>query len=137
MKMATLTDYIADALKDKGIEVIKRTKSDRNKEKLSDFPDKTFVCQRCREKLKGKKIPPASQLNKLELDKIPNDLHSLNELEMQLLAMRIPFMKMVFLPIGGQRGVCGGVVNVPADYQGTVEKMSLPHNFKEGKLLAV
>ncbi len=87
MKIATLSEFIAEALKAKGIEVSQELKSDLNKEKISVLPDKAFVCQRCRDKLKAKNIPPASEWNNLKLDEIPNEHNWLNELEMQLLAM--------------------------------------------------
>ena len=42
------------------------------------------------------------------------ELSGLNPLELRLLCLRIPFMKMVALPCGKQRGICGPAINVPA-----------------------
>ena len=43
--------------------------------------------------------------NDLQLDEIPVELSILNALELQLISLRVPFMKMVALPSGKQLGV--------------------------------
>ena len=53
--------------------------------------------------------------NNLELDNIPLELSDLNPLEIHLISLRIPFMKMVALPYGKQHAIHGPEVNVPTD----------------------
>ncbi len=96
------------------------------------------ICHTCWRRLRRAKIPSTphdAYWNGLQLDEIPAELQ-LNELSVQLIAQRIPFMKLLTLPAGGQLGVKGGVINVPADYKGTVQKL-LPHNIGEGQIIAV
>ncbi|MCP3668133.1 MAG: hypothetical protein GY696_37545 [Gammaproteobacteria bacterium] len=99
--------------------------------------EQLFMCNGCWNRFRAKipSTPPSAYWNGLELDPIPPQLQ-LNELSIQLLAQRIPFMKLLSLPAGGQAGVRGGVINVPADYTGTVEKL-LPHNLSDGQIVAV
>jgi hypothetical protein len=51
----------------------------------------------------------------LELDDIPVELSDLNPLEVRLISLQIPFMKMVALPCGKQRAIHRPAVNVPTD----------------------
>ena len=60
-------------------------------------------------------MPAQSQANLLELNAIPPELESLCDLESRLISQRIPFMKILNLPRGGQAGIRGAVVNVPTD----------------------
>ena len=53
--------------------------------------------------------------NHLELSPLPFELTDLNDLETRLIQLRIPFMKMVALPSGKQRKICGPAVNVPSN----------------------
>ncbi|XP_078669841.1 uncharacterized protein LOC144910517 [Branchiostoma floridae x Branchiostoma belcheri] len=81
---------------------------------------KEWVCHCCHEHLRKKKtIPFEAQSNRMKLPEIPPELNSLNTLESQLIAKRIPFMKVAALPKGGQKGVIGPVVCVPADVSET------------------
>ena len=59
-------------------------------------------------------MPCQAVANGLQLDDIPEPLQQLTSLERQLLATRIPFMKLVNLIRGRQRSLHGPVVNVPA-----------------------
>ena len=54
-----------------------------------------------------------TKANGLGLETIPPELECLNELELRLISLRIPFMKMVSLPCGKQRGIHGPAVNDP------------------------
>jgi len=77
---------------------------------------KTYVCCTCDTALKAGKMPCQAVANGLQLDDIPEPLQHLTSLERQLLATRIPFMKLVNLPRGRQRSLHGPVVNVPAKF---------------------
>ena len=46
--------------------------------------------------------------------KVPPELSGLNALELRLISMRLPLMKMVALPSGKQRSIHGPAVNVPS-----------------------
>ena len=80
-------------------------------------------------------MPTEAQVNKLELSDIPSELSGLNTLEKQLIAQYIPFTKIVMLPKGGQRGMCGPVICVPSDIQKTHD--ILPRCPNEAELVKV
>ena len=50
----------------------------------------------------------------MTLSQIPTELSCLNALEIRLISLRVPFMKMVALPSGKQRCIHGPAVNVPS-----------------------
>jgi len=52
-------------------------------------------------------MPCQAKANGLELDHVQAELNDLTALERQLLAPRIPFMKLVNLPRGKQRSLHG------------------------------
>ena len=74
-----------------------------------------WICKTCHRKLLKGDIPAESTMNSLELDNIPEELKILNSLEQHLIALHIPFMKVVALPKGGQKAVHGPVVCVPSN----------------------
>ena len=65
--------------------------------------------------LKRGRLPAQAKANSSELDDTVTELSDLNPLEVRLISMRIPFMKMVALPCGKQRAIHGPAVNVPTD----------------------
>ena len=74
-----------------------------------------YICITCHRTLKSNKVPAQSKANGMELEDIPNELKDLNNMELRLICKRLPFMKLVKLPRGKQRGIKGAGVNVPAD----------------------
>ena len=56
-----------------------------------------------------------AKANNLQLDEIPHELSTLNSLELRLISLRVPFMKMVALPSGKQRIIQGLAMNVPSN----------------------
>ena len=60
------------------------------------------------------KVPRQAITDGLELGKVPEELKCLNKLELELISLRIPFLKMVALPSGKQSCVHGPAVNVPS-----------------------
>ena len=76
---------------------------------------KHWICKTCHNALKGGVLPAQAKANNLDLDNIPLELSDLNPLEVRLISLRIPFMKMVALPCGKQRAIHGPAVNVPTD----------------------
>ena len=85
-----------------------------------------WVCFTCDRHLKRGKIPPESHGNKLNLDEIPHELQTSNNLERQLLALSIPFTKIINLPRGGQKGAKGPVICVPSKIDKTTDILPRP-----------
>ena len=59
-------------------------------------------------------MPLQAKANGLQLCNVPPELSDLNALELRLISLRVPFMKMVALPSGKQRSIHGPAVNVPS-----------------------
>ena len=88
--------------------------------KTEDHPmthDATWICNTCNNALKAGRLPTQSWANDLQLDDIPPALQGLRPLEIRLISQRIPFMKLVALPRGGQKTIHGSAVNVPSKLQ--------------------
>ena len=77
--------------------------------------NKGWVCKTCDTALLNGKMPTQAKANGLKLDPVPTELSDLNSLELRLISMRIPFMKMVALPRGQQRSIHGPAVNIPSN----------------------
>ena len=73
-----------------------------------------WLCRTCDSSLLRGKMPVQAKANNLQLDPIPEELSTLNALELRLISLRVPFMKMVALPCGKQRSIQGPAVNVPS-----------------------
>ena len=73
-----------------------------------------WVCLTCNRALKRGVMPLQAKANGLQLPDIPPELAGLNALELRLICLRLPFMKMVALPSGKQRSIHGPAVNVPS-----------------------
>ena len=73
-----------------------------------------WVCQTCDRQLKKGNLPVQAKANGLALSDIPSELSNLNPLELRLISLRVPFMKMVALPTGKQRCIYGPAINVPS-----------------------
>ena len=78
------------------------------------FDGKQWVCRTCDRTLKRGNMPLQAKANGLQLCQVPPELSSLNALELRLISLRVPFMKMVALPTGKQRSIHGPAVNVPS-----------------------
>ena len=74
-----------------------------------------WICFTCHGKISRGTMPPEAALNNLATSFIPPELACLNSLEQHLIALHIPFMKLLALPKGGQNGVHGPVTCVPAN----------------------
>lgn len=70
---------------------------------------KLWICYTCHYKINKGEMPPECVTNNLRVHPIPPELACLNSLEQHLIALHIPFMKMLALPKGGQNGVHGPV----------------------------
>ena len=76
---------------------------------------KQWICRTCDHALKRGKLPAQAKANNLHIEDVPPELSDLNPLEVRLISLRIPFMKMVALPCGKQHAIHGPAVNVPTD----------------------
>ena len=82
---------------------------------VPECQNKQWICKTCHNALKRGALPAQVKANSLDLDNIPDELSDLNPLEVRLISLRIPFLKMVALPCGKQRAIHGPAVNVPTD----------------------
>ena len=96
---------------------------------------KQWVCKTCDGALIRANIPLQAKANGLQLPSIPNELSTLNTLELRLISIRVPFMKMVPLPSGKQCCIHLPAVNVPSKVD-TVCTL-LPHLPSETELIAL
>ena len=76
---------------------------------------KIWLCKTCDSALKRGNMPTQAKANNLVLEPIPIELRDLNSMEIRLISLRIPFMKMMALPCGKQKAIHGPAVNVPTD----------------------
>ncbi|XP_062574797.1 uncharacterized protein LOC134236639 [Saccostrea cucullata] len=93
-----------------------------------------WICYTCHRKIMSGKAPAEAAANSMILEDIPPELSKLNSLEQHLIAIHIPFMKVMALPHGGQKNVHGPVICVPSDMKKTA---SLPMKQDENLLLRV
>ena len=72
-----------------------------------------WICRTCNIYLKRGSLPVQAKANDLAVYSVPNELCDLKPLELRLVCMRVPFMKLVALPTGKQRCIHGPAVNAP------------------------
>jgi hypothetical protein len=93
---------------------------------------KEWICKSCSDKIKKRQMPSRAMVNNLEVSEIPYELKNLNNLEKHLIALRLPFMKIVNLSSGkisnkfAQKGTKGPLHCVPSDVQDTVTILPRP-----------
>ena len=75
---------------------------------------KEYICYTCDRTLARGSMPLQAKANGLHLSDIPPEQSDLNALELRLISLCVPFMKMVVLPSGKQRSIHGPAVNVPS-----------------------
>lgn len=114
-----------------------KTTDDRqlNVKFLKDPQFTEWICSTCDRHLKANNMPLQAYVNNLELLTISEQLQHLNDLEKQLVALRIPFSKIVALPKDGQKGVKGPVIGVPSDLN--VVTNILPRPLNDAQLVNV
>ena len=80
-------------------------------------------------------MPVQAKANGLQLSSIPTELSCLNALELRLISLRVPFIKMVALLFGKQRCIHGPAVNVPSKLDSICTM--LPRLPSQSQLIAV
>jgi hypothetical protein len=94
--------------------------------------EKNWICKYCSEKIKRTQLPSRAVANKLAVGEIPSELKNLNNLEKHLIALRLPFMKIVNLSSGkinnkyAQKGTKGPLHCVPSDVEDTATILPRP-----------
>ena len=73
-----------------------------------------LICKTCDRSLSRGYMPVQAKANGLQLCEVPPELSDLNPLELRLICLCLPFMKMVAFPSGKQRSIHGPAVNVPS-----------------------
>ena len=96
-----------------------------------------YLCHTCFKAIKGQKIPSICIANALSLEEIPEEL-KLTDLEQQLIAKVLIFMKVKKLPTTRMKAVIDKVISVPIENQ-DVEKTvrSLPRRPDDAQIVAV
>jgi hypothetical protein len=119
---------------------VDRATSDEGRERIQCYLncrvsiEKKWICRLCSEKLKKQEMPSRAYVNDLQVAEIPPELKRLNSLEKHLIALRLPFMKIVNLTSGkvssrfAQKGTKGPLHCVPSDVQDTVTSLPRPIN---------
>ena len=99
--------------------------------------DDTIVCHTCFTHIKQCKLPSINVLNGLHLDVIPEELQ-LTDLEQQLIARSLIFMKVKKLPRTGLGAVTDKVISVPIEEKDVTKTVTmLPRNIDDAKIVAV
>ncbi|CAF4915376.1 unnamed protein product, partial [Rotaria sp. Silwood1] len=118
--------YIKESM---SYEIKKRIQSYFN---YSLLRERKWICKSCSDKIKKRQMPSRAVVNKLKVCDVPSELKKLNNLEKHLIALRLPFMKIVNLTSGklssrlSQKGTKGPLHCVPSDVQDTVTILPRP-----------
>ena len=108
------------------------------KEKIQSYvshpliTDQKWICKYCSDKIKKGQMPSRCIVNKLEPSDVPSELKNLNNLEKHLIALRLPFLKIINLTSGkisgrfAQKGTKGPLHCVPSDVQETITTLPRP-----------
>jgi hypothetical protein len=74
------------------------------------------ICTSCHPHIRKSKIPPLYTGNGYTINEVPKSVSSLNQIEKQMVSLRLPFMKIFkCLRSDGQLKIKGPVINVPID----------------------
>ena len=87
-----------------------------------------WICKNCHYHIQHGSTPNQAWANNLGLSERPNVLRNLNQLEKHLISPTIPFMKIMTLPKGLQKGIHGPVVCVPCDLPQVTNTLPRPLN---------
>ena len=102
---------------------------------VPDERKQEWICPTCHDHLVRGNMPPLAMANNLGLVPIPPELSDLNILERHISKKYITFGKIIPLPKGQQRLLCGNVVCVPSNIERTVN--TLPRLRSESQVMRV
>ena len=91
--------------------------------RVVSYDNNFYVCKTCDLKMKKSQVPCQSVCNNLHLDIVPEEIKSLNRLEIFLICKMLLFKKIVIMPKGQSPKLQGAVVNIPVDVNETFSKL--------------
>ena len=95
------------------------------------------LCHNCFKLIKGKKIPRIHFSDGLLLEKVPDEL-KLTNLEQQLIARTLLFMKVKKLPVSRMKAMTDKVISVPIEEDDVSKTISeLPRHPDNARIVAV
>ena len=102
-----------------------------------DITSNISLCHTCLRQIKCQKVPSINVMNGLELEKIP-DVLKLADLEQQLIARSLLFLKIKKLPKSRMKANVDRVINVPVECDDISETLQkLPRHPDDAKIVAV
>ena len=97
-----------------------------------------IVCHGCFNSLSKNRFPSLNVNNGLKVDQVPDELSCISDLEQQLIARSLIFMKMKKLPISRMGAVVDQVISVPIEQTDVVKNVSkLPRHPSDAHIVAV
>ena len=109
----------------------------RNRLKKNTWQVDLIVCHNCLKHIKQGKVPKIHHSNGLWLDKVPEELE-LKDLEQQLIARTLLFMKVKKLPTTRMKAMFDQVISVPIEQDDVSRTVSeLPRHPDDAKIVAV
>ena len=89
----------------------------------------------CNKKTKKNKISYQAVYNKLEISDVPQELKSLNKIEIILISQRLLFKKMAIMAKGQMSKIRGAIYNIAVDVRDICN--TLPRNSKSFGIILV
>ena len=89
---------------------------------------------------KNKKMPPISVNNNMNVEKLPSELEDITNIENQLVAIDIPFMKIRKVPKSQMEKMEDRTILVPmepTDIMDTIKSTLLPRSMEESAVISV
>ena len=97
-----------------------------------------IVCYGCFNSLSKNKFPSLNVNNGLKVEQVPDDLSCISDLEQQLIARSLMFMKIKKLPTSRMGAVVDQVISVPIEQTDVVKNVSkLPRHPSDAQIVAV
>ena len=105
--------------------------------KAKRLGDDHILCHNCLRHIRNGKVPKIHVSNGLWLDKVPEEL-KLKDLEQQLIARSLLFMKVKKLPTTRMKAMVDKVISVPIEQDDVSKTISeLPRHPDDAKIVAV
>ena len=122
----------------KSVKLFKNGENDLTKSistNIVSFDNNKYICLTCSKKTNKNKIPCQAVCNKLEVADIPQELKSLNKLEITLISHRLLFKKIAIMAKVQMPKIKGSICNIAIHVQDICN--SLPRNFQSSGLVLV
>ena len=99
------------------------------------YDNKKCICMTCKKKTEKNKIPCQAVFNKLEISDVPQELKTLNKLEIALISQRLLFKKIAIMSKGQMPKIRGAICNIAVDVRDICN--SLPRNSQSSGIVLV